>query len=131
MKHRALLLSVTLLLSFNASASSATYTACSEDKSTAACKAYIAGMVQGYIASMQNAGASQPSFKGEYANRAFASRVSFGKASQGYSRSNCLPDNINPQDVVNHMQQQANSRDLTQELTNYLNDYFSCNEQPK
>lgn len=80
MKPIILLLSLAAFTSIGVKASQNTLVQCSEDKTAAECKAYIAGLVEGYVASKQNYLPKQPTFESRYLERAFATRVGDGNA---------------------------------------------------
>ena len=94
------------------------------------CKAYIAGLVEGYIASKQNYLPKQPEFESEYVARAFANRV-------GKSRHNtlnnkqpaCLPSVVDKDKIVTHLMTSTSDTNLTELLGDYLRTNFSCDNK--
>ena len=103
---------------------------CDKGMSQGECKAYIAGLVEGYIASKQNYLPKQPEFESEYVARAFANRV-------GKSRHNtlnnkqpaCLPSVVDKDKIVAHLMTSTSHTNLTEQLGDYLRTNFSCDNK--
>lgn len=129
MKRLALLLSFTALSSVGVNASALAPKACSEDKTSAVCKAYIEGMVQGYIASHQLLSNNKPNLREEYAARAFANRVGMNRKNPVTQPSTCLPQDFDDENLVSHLANLGDNKELTKELGNYLAKRFPCSDK--
>lgn len=128
MKPIILLLSLAAFTSIGVKASQNTLIQCSEDKTAAECKAYIAGLVEGYVASKQNYLPKQPTFESRYLERAFATRVGDGNTRLNTKEPACLPSVVDKNKIIEHLSGVENAEDLTAQLGDYLRSKYNCNE---
>ncbi len=130
MKATILLLSTIVISSPLAQASERSGDLCSKQTTQAQCEAYIAGLVEGYVASKQNYLPKQPEFESEYLARAFANRV--GKSY--YNNLNnkqpaCLPSVVDKEKIIAYLMTSNKRQDLTQQLGDYLRENYRCNDK--
>ena len=127
MKRVILLASILGLMPLTAQSSNNVNSMCADDKNTAECQAYIAGLVEGYIASKQNYLEEADAFDAQYANRAYANRVGIHRVKHVKAERACLPEEVNVDEITAHLQNTSQSEDVTQELGKYLRENFPCN----
>ena len=125
MKRVILMLSVIVAFSSSVNASNTAKSLC-DDKESTQCKAYISGLVEGYIASKQNYIPKQPNFDSRYLDRAFASRVSQSYTSMDNKKPACLPLNVNKAEVIEHLTASKVDDNLTIQVGDYLRDKYRC-----
>lgn len=103
---------------------------CDKGTSQSECKAYISGLVEGYIASKQNYLPKRPEFESEYVARAFANRV--GKSHHNTLNNKqpaCLPSVVDKDKIVAHLMTSPSDTNLTEQLGDYLRTNFSCDNK--
>lgn len=126
MRLVALLLSSVFLTSLSVKASENTELVCGEDKTPVECKAYLSGLVDGYIASKQKYLPTKPEFESKYLDRAFANRVSLARYDQGKAKPACLPDDVDKLRAIKHLIENGSDTELSEELGNYLRNRYAC-----
>lgn len=126
MKHLVLLVSALSLFSVNAYSSTNMQNKCAEDTKSEACQAYIAGVVDGYIASKQKYIAKQPEFNNNFLDRVYDSRVGYHRAKVTKAQPACLPENINTHEIIAQLEGTVSEQTLTTELGNYLRKQYPC-----
>lgn len=131
MKPVVLLLSLVAFASLDAKASASSTALCSENTSDAACQAYIAGLVEGYVASKQNYLPKQPVFGSRYLERAYANRVGKSYSTLTNKQPACLPSVVDKTKIVEHLSSSKSSEALTVQLGNYLRTNFNCSDNSK
>lgn len=129
MKPTILLLSALALSTTAVKASDTNTSLCSEGKTPAECKAYISGLVEGYVASKQNYLPKQPVFESEYLERAFANRVGKSYSTLNNKEPACLPAVVNKEQIVAHLMNSNAQQGLTEQLGQYLRANYSCNDK--
>lgn len=122
-------LAILVLLIITASYSTLSHaasTACDKDKNSEACKAYISGLVDGYIASKQKYIPTKPNYDSKFLERVYASRVNKAQYNSEKPRPACLPEDVDKLEAVKHLIHTETGIKLTTELGNYLRANYPC-----
>lgn len=131
MKPVNLLVSGMLAASFSLAAGQQSQNLCSNSSTDNACQAYIAGLVEGYVASKQNYLPKQPVLADDYLKRAYNSRVGDRYSTVSNKQPACLPSVLDKEKIVAHLVSSKNKQDLTNQLGHYLRDNYACRDSFK
>lgn len=131
MKPVALLLSLVAFTSIDVKASENSNPLCSDNTSDTECQAYIAGLVEGYVASKQNYLPKQPVFESRYLERAYANRVGKSYSRLQNKQPACLPSVVDKDKIIEHLSSSTSSQALTVQLGDYLRANFNCGNNTK
>ena len=122
------MLSLSAVISLPVQASGNTNSVCAGDKSAAACQAYIAGLVEGYVVSKQNYLPKPLTFESRYLERAFANRVGKSHNTLNNKEAACLPNVIDKEKIIEHLMDSTSTGELTEQLGDYLRANYNCND---
>lgn len=122
-----LLASTILLVGLPAiNASEMANASCKDTLTASECKAYIAGVVEGYIASKKKYLEKQTGFENGYANRAYLNRVGNSRVSTSKETPACLPDNLDANEIIEVLATEITVNNITDDLGNYLRKTYPC-----
>lgn len=127
MKKLTVLLSCLWFLSFSGYSVEDKTQACSTNINSELCQAYIAGLVDGYIASKQQTA----NFENKYANRAYETRVGNTRIEIAHKSSKCISEDNVKKEVEKFVVQLKAQDDVVEELASFLRHSVSCDKKAK
>ncbi len=126
MKQLLILIGAIFLLSPDAPAATKLQRKCARDNHSEVCRAYVDGVIEGYIISKQKYVSRPPKFESDFLNRVYDVRV--GKQRVDFKRGKraCLPENIDINEIIAQLKNRVHKQTLTDELSNYLSEKYPC-----
>lgn len=111
---------------------SSEYEACGENASTEICKAYVSGMVDGYIASKQKFTTTQPAPDSKFLKRVYSSRVTDDMLNSDKPEPACLPAMVDRQVLIDSLLKEgsaaktAGNQSMSTQLYQKLQALYGC-----